>query len=137
MRWSTSATNLGNWLNAIGSRIASATDALSAVSSVVLDELLRTEDDVARRVRAAARGEAEAAPAAEATPAEPASAADTPAPPRAPAGYAVLLPGKERPRQTLGWWDRFQIADGPVATAARFLVAAVVIGCVVWVGRLT
>ena len=129
--------DFGSWLNAFGSRTANATDALAAVSNAALDELLRTEDDVARRVRAVGRDEAEAAPAADAAPAELASAADTPAPPRAPAGYAVLLPGKERPRQTLGWWDRFQIADGPVATTARFLVAAAIIGCVVWVGQFT
>lgn len=48
----------------------------------------------------------------------------------------VLAMAGVRPRQTLGWWERFQIADGPVATAARFLVAAAIIGCVVWVGRL-
>lgn len=127
--------DLASCLNAIGSSISNATDALSGVASAALDELLRTEDDVARRVRAAACSDAEAAPGTDVARADPAPAAD-PSPPSTPTGYAVLLPGKERPRQTLGWWDRFQIADGAVATAARFLVAAAIIGCVVWVGRL-
>jgi hypothetical protein len=49
----------------------------------------------------------------------------------------VLVAGSERPRQlTLGWWDRFQVADGVIATVARFVVAAAIIGCVLWAGRL-
>jgi hypothetical protein len=52
--------------------------------------------------------------------------------------YPALVPGSERPRQlTLGWWDRFQTADGWLASTARFVVAAAIIGCVVWAGRST
>ncbi|HEX3764016.1 MAG TPA: M48 family metallopeptidase, partial [Kofleriaceae bacterium] len=119
------AENLHSWLDAVGGWVADASGALSKLSRTALDELLRAEDDVARRVRTAAE------PAAE-------PAAAEPAPPHPPAYYPVLLPGKERPRQlTLGWWGRFQVADGAVATAARFLVAAAIVGCVVWLGRLT
>ena len=43
--------------------------------------------------------------------------------------------GENRPRQErLGWWDRFQVADGWVASSARALVAATVVGAVIFVG---
>jgi len=123
--------NIASWLDVVGGWIADVTGALSAVSRASLDELLRAEDDVARRCRAAADPPLDAAPGA-----APGDASF--APPRPPASYPVLLAGSERPRQlTLGWWDRFQVADGVVATAARFLVAAAIIGCVVWAGRLS
>lgn len=121
--------NIGDWLNAMDGWVGEATGALSALTRVSLDELVRSEEEVARRVSAAA-GDA----AGEAV----VVVADAPAPPRPPASYPVLIPGSERPRQlTLGWWDRFQVADGVIATAARFMVAAAIIGCVVWAGRLT
>ena len=47
----------------------------------------------------------------------------------------TLLPGKERPRQKrLDWWDRFQTADGVVATIARSAVALGIVGSVIAIG---
>ena len=114
--------NIGDWLSAVDGWVGEATGALSVLARAALDELVRSEEEVASRVRADAGGEA----------------TDAPVPPRPPASYPVLVPGSERPRQlTLGWWDRFQVADGVIATAARFVVAASIIGCVVWASRLT
>ena len=54
---------------------------------------------------------------------------NAPAPARVPARYTMVLSGTERPRQKkLDAWDRFLIADGPVATAGRLAVAAGVLG---------
>ncbi|MBK9080235.1 MAG: hypothetical protein IPL91_14605, partial [Hyphomicrobium sp.] len=54
---------------------------------------------------------------------------------RAPLEYPRLMIGDSRPRQErLGWWDRFQVADGWFAASARALVAAAVVGAVVVVG---
>jgi Zn-dependent protease with chaperone function len=137
-----SEDNLGEWLDAVGGWVGDAISALSALSRFSLDELVRTEEEMARRVRAAAGGTlveatapADLGAAAALAPAT-GGQADAPAPPRPPASYPTLVPGSQRPRQLkLGWWDRFQVADGIVATAARFIVAAAIIACVVWAGR--
>jgi hypothetical protein len=56
-----------------------------------------------------------------------------PAPMRAPRSYPTLMIGHERPRQTrLGWWDRFQVADGLVPTLLRLAVAGSIVGGVIW-----
>jgi len=110
--------HMGDWLGAIHSWVGAACGALSRLSSHALDELLRVEQLVAQHVE-------DGTPAPEA-----------PAPPRVPARYATLVLGKERPRQTeLGWWDRFQVADGFVPGAARFLCAGAIVGGVVLAGR--
>jgi Zn-dependent protease with chaperone function len=110
--------HMGDWLNVIHSWVGGACDPLSRLSSHALDELLRVEQLVAQHVK-------DGTPAPEA-----------PAPPRVPARYATLVTGKERPRQTkLGWWDRFQVADGFVPGAARFLCAGAIVGGVVLAGR--
>ena len=52
-----------------------------------------------------------------------------------PKQFATLLPGNERPRQKrLDWWDRFQTADGVVATIARSVVALGIVGSVIAIG---
>ncbi len=43
-----------------------------------------------------------------------------------------MVIGAERPRQTLGWWDRFQIADGLGPTLLRLAVAGGIVGAVIW-----
>ena len=49
--------------------------------------------------------------------------------------YELLLEGSERPRQRkLGWWDRFQTADGLVPDLARSIVALFIVGSVIWAG---
>ena len=57
---------------------------------------------------------------------------DAPPPMRAPRSYATMVIGAERPRQALGWWDRFQIADGVGPTLLRLAVAGSIVGSVIW-----
>jgi Zn-dependent protease with chaperone function len=109
---------MGDWLGAVHSWVGAACGALSRLSSIALDELLRAEHEVAQYVTLG-------------TPAP-----EAPAPPRVPTRYATLVTGKERPRQLqLGWWDRFQVADGFAPGAARFLCAGAIVAGVVLAGR--
>lgn len=111
-------TNMGQWLEVLPSWVDGTCSALSMLSSRVLNELLRAEDEVALAVKSGRSAEA------------------PPAPPRVPPRYATMVYGQERPRQTkLGWWDRFQIADGFVPGALRFVVAGAIVGGVVWAGH--
>ncbi len=94
---------MDSWSQALGA-------ALEALRQAVLDALVTTEAQLARALREGL------------DPGEP------PAPPKAPLDYPHRCPGDERPRQArLGWWDRFQVADGPVAGAARLTVASAVL----------
>jgi Zn-dependent protease with chaperone function len=109
--------NIGQWLEVWHSWASAASNALSGLGGAALDELIRAEEEVALHVKAGT------------TPPAP------PAPPRPPARYGILLPGHERPRQTrLGWWDRFQVADGLVPSLLRFAVAAAIVGGVLYAG---
>lgn len=108
---------LGDWLGVIDSWVGAALGSLAALRTETLEQLLVTEEQVAKFHRGGMRPPA-AAPAS-----------------IAPAQYSILLPGNERPLQTrLDWWDKFHTADGPVATGAKLLVAAGVIGGVMAVG---
>jgi Zn-dependent protease with chaperone function/tetratricopeptide (TPR) repeat protein len=110
-----SKQNIGDWTGAIGSWRAAFGRALDVLERSALDHLLESE----RKVMRMARGEEPVVPA-------PAVAA-------VPARYTTLLPGCEREKQwKLGWWDRFQLADGVFPTVARFAVAGSVVGLVVW-----
>lgn len=105
--------SINAWLGVVDSWVAFTVNALTALRSAALDELLLTETMVARH----AREGGEAAPA--------------PAPSRAPASYPVLLDGAERKRQTrLGWWARFQRADGLLPGTARLAVAGAIVAAV-------
>jgi Zn-dependent protease with chaperone function len=108
---------LGDWLNVIDSWVGAARSALGALRTASLEQLLLSETQVAKFHRGGMQ--------------------PTDAPPgsSAPAEYASLVPGNERPRQTkLGWWDKFQTADGAVATGAKMLVAGGIVGGVMLVG---
>ena len=60
---------------------------------------------------------------------------DAPTASRVPRPYPVLVPGQERKRQTrLGWWDRFQSADGWMALTARVVVAGGIVSGVLFFG---
>ncbi|NHZ40563.1 M48 family metallopeptidase [Massilia aquatica] len=101
------------WVNALSSW-------LDALRADALEELLLTETMIARCSRG---GEAMVL---------------APPPSRAPASYPVLLAGAERKRQQqLGWWARFQRADGMVPGAARLLVAASIVIAVLSAGSFT
>ncbi len=110
--------NVGDWLNAIDSWVASAGSALSSLRQASLEQLLLAEAQVARFTR----DKMTPAAAPEAT--------------KLPEKYPVLVPGSERPRKTkLDLWDRFHVADGLVATLARLTVACGIIAAVLSVGQ--
>lgn len=109
--------NIGQWLDAIDGWVNTAAGGLSAIKLAALEQLLASEAQLARAVR------------------ENAAVAAAPEPTRLPAEYPVLLPGGERARQTrLGWWDRFQTADGFVAATLRVVVALVIVAGVIVLG---
>jgi hypothetical protein len=111
-------TNLGEWIGAAMSYARGVSGMLGMMSTAALNELLRVECELARLVRS---GE---------------SAPEAPPVPRIPPRYPTRLDGEERPRQErLGWWDRFQIADGVVPATLRFAVAGAIVGSVLWAGR--
>lgn len=111
---------LGDWLGVVDSWVDQLAGACSRLRSQALDQLLRTEALLARRVRG------EAVP----------ELADTaPEPSQVPPAYDTLLPGRERERQTrLGWLARFQTADGVVPALARLGVAGGIIAAVLGLG---
>lgn len=112
-----SKENINEWIRVIDGWVNSAVGALRALASTTLEQLLRSEDEVARYVRENSIPAASAAPS------------------RTPAHYPTLLPGQERKRQKrLGLWDRFQTADGLVPATARFLVAGAIVGAVLGFG---
>jgi Zn-dependent protease with chaperone function len=125
-------TNIEEWMGAIDSWVGGVCSALRGLTTAALDELLRVEEEVARLVRdggaPAASAPAASAPAA----AAPAAAATPPPAPRVPRRYDAFLVEQARPRQTrLGWWDRFQVADGWGPGTLRFAAAGGLIGLVV------
>lgn len=98
--------NLPEWLGVVDSWAFSVVDATGALASTTLETLLEVEEQVARAVR------------------EGIDPGPAPEPGRAPERYTTLVIGQERERQKkLGWWDRFQLADGFVPGAARLTVA--------------
>lgn len=111
--------NINDWLRVIDGWVNSANAALAALAGATLEQLLASEDEVARHVR------------------ERSTPPPACAPSRPPANYPTLLPGRERKRQTrLGLWDRFQTADGFVPAFARLLVAGAIVGAVLGYGNI-
>lgn len=111
------ATNLGQWLNAIDSWVRSTGSALSKLRLAALEQLLAVEAQIARFTRTGMQP------------------ADAPPPAQIPGDYRLLLPGTERPRHTLDWWERFQTGSGMLPAAFRVLAAAAVIGVVFLIGN--
>jgi Zn-dependent protease with chaperone function len=109
--------NISGWLQIVDSWVDGYSGSLQNLKSAALEQLLLTEAQIGRFVRDGMRP------------------ADAPPPSEVPERFTLRAPGMERQRQTkLGWWDRFQAADGVLATVARLLVAAVIVGAVVAVG---
>lgn len=105
--------SISDWLNVVDGWVASVVDPLDSLRGAALEELLLAETMVVRHARS---GDAPA---------------PAPAPSTVPASYPVLLAGAERPRQTtLGWWARFQRADGWLPASARALVAGGIVAAV-------
>lgn len=111
-----SQQNINDWVQRAGGWVAHTCGTLSLLRAAALEALLANEDAVVGRLDSG-----EAAPAA-------------PTPSQVPTGYPVLVPGQERKLQTkLGWWDRFQTADGWAASIVRASVAAaIVVGVLVF-----
>ena len=105
--------NIGQWISIISSWVWGTINILSALKMETLEQLLRSEAMLANAHRKSER------------------LSKAPIASQAPQEYPTLLLGKERKRQTrLGWWDRFQTADGWVAQLLRLLVAGIIIASV-------
>jgi Zn-dependent protease with chaperone function len=102
--------NISQWMDIINSWVWGTINALSALKMEALEQLLRSETMLANAYR-----QSETLPQA-------------PTASQVPQQYTILLPGQERKRQTrLGWWDRFQTADGWTAQIFRLIIAAAII----------
>ncbi|MDI9238216.1 M48 family metallopeptidase [Lysobacter sp. LF1] len=113
------AENINQWLKVVDGWVNHTCGELMHLRAAALESLLANEDHVTAWL---ASGEKP----------------DAPTPCQVPHPYPVLVPGKERKRQTrLGWWDRFQTADGVVATVARVVVAGGIVGGVLMLGMQT
>ena len=111
--------NINDWMRVIDGWVNSAASSLSSLRGAALEQLLHSEDEVARHVHEQTAPEA------------------APVPSRVPAKYPTLLEGQERKRQErLGPWDRFQTADGLMPGLARLLVAGAMVGAVLGFGSL-
>ncbi|MGK7892999.1 MAG: M48 family metallopeptidase, partial [Xenococcus sp. (in: cyanobacteria)] len=105
--------NISQWISAISSWIWGTINALSTLKIEALEQLLQSETMLAD---AYLQSE---------------TLSQAPDPSQIPEKYITLLPGKERKLQTrLGWWDRFQTADGWTAQILRLLVAGAIIASV-------
>lgn len=112
-----SETNIGDFLTVIDSWVNATLSAVGALERVSLELLIEAEAHVARAYLD--RFDAGAAPE----------------PPLVPERYATLCRGQERSRQKrLGWWDRFQLADGFVPSTARLVVAGGILAGVLGFG---
>ncbi|NHZ97389.1 M48 family metallopeptidase [Massilia sp. CCM 8734] len=102
--------NINAWMREAAPLVTSLSGRLDALRGAALDELLATEAKIARcsRIGEGMRSAPECS--------------------RVPSSYPVLLAGGERQRQQqLGWWARFQLADGRAPAAARLLVAGTIV----------
>jgi Zn-dependent protease with chaperone function len=109
--------NINSWLQALDGWVGSYASALSALKLRTLEQLLLAESTVAKFVR------------------EGMQPTEAPPPSYAPRQFTLRTTGTERVRRTkLSWWDRFQIADGALATVLRLIVAAAIVGAVVITG---
>jgi Zn-dependent protease with chaperone function len=98
------------WIEAMDSWVNLYSRRFGALRNATLDTLVAAEEHVARCLRSGA------------------DPGDAPSPAVVPARFARLVTGAERPRQRrLGWWDRFQLAEGPFAGVARLAVAGLVL----------
>lgn len=109
--------NIGEWLKVVDGWTDQIAGACGVLRNNALEQLLRTETTIGTHWH-------------DKKPLDPA-----PEPSRVPQAYALLLPGKERPRRTnLDWWARFQTAQGLAPGGARLLVAGAIVGGVLTLG---
>lgn len=148
-----STDNIDPWLKAIDNWVRGTNGPLVALRKAALESLLATENEVAHRLHARAAGGESAQAAGQAAEqatgqtvtTRPASAAtampgdavaiSADAAAAAPPQYPRLLPNGNRRLQTrLGWWDRFQTADGLLPSLARVGAAGGIVGTVLFFG---
>lgn len=111
--------NIAQWLAAVEGWVGHICACLTSVREAALEQLLIIETQVALHAR-----EHSAPPRA-------------PVPSLTPAVYPILLCGAGRKRQTrLGWWARFQRADGVLPFAARLMAAAGIVAAVLSLGNI-
>jgi Zn-dependent protease with chaperone function len=109
--------NINSWMNVVDGWVKATVGPLSTLRHAALESLLATEDEVAQRLRDATAAEQPQRISA------------------VPREYVTLLPGAGRALQKkLGWWDRFQTADGWLPGIARVAVAGGIVGAVFTVG---
>jgi len=103
--------NIGDWFESSQQWVAHTAGHLGALRAETLEQLLSCESQI--RALVASGGQA----------------VKPPSQPTVPTDYTTLLPGSERALQKkLGWWDRFQTADGAFAGAMRLLVSVSIVG---------
>ncbi len=115
--WEPGSANLGPWLDEFNAWSRDVVGDLHTLSDAALDALLDAESMLAR----AFREERHPGPA--------------PIVAQWPRAYRRRVIGDERERQKrLGWWDRFQTADGFVPGTLRLIVACAVLLPAMFVG---
>lgn len=101
---------LGDWLVHAGSWLSTVPADFEALADAAVEELLEVEELLRGPVLSSKSWH---------------EIVEAPAPASVPAKYNALPFGAERPRQReLGWWERFQLADGVAPATARAIVAA-------------
>jgi hypothetical protein len=112
-----SPQNIAEFLGVLDSWVNGALHAVGALERVSLELLVEAEAHVSQAYLNQTEGGV------------------SPEPPAVPKRYPTLARGQERSRQKrLGWWDRFQTADGFFPSAARFVVAGAILAGVLGFG---
>ena len=105
--------NINDWMQVIEGWVNSTTSALYQLQQAALEQLLLTEDKLAKAFLQNSATE------------------DAPAPSSLPDKYKTLMFGEERELQTkLNWWDSFQTAHGLGPAIARTAVSLSIVGAV-------
>ena len=111
------ADGIGTWLEVIDGWLDAFIGPFDAFERAALEALLKAEAKVAAFAR------------------DPSTVTPAPPPGAVPKTYTTLQPGNERERQwRLGWWDRFQTADGFFPSLARFAVAGALVAGMIALG---
>ncbi len=107
--------NINDWMQAIDSWLDAASNALYTLRTETLEQLLTTESYIGHKQS------------------QNSEVAMNHGVSQVPADYTRLLPGNERKLQKrLGLWDRFHTADGFLGASLRFVVAAGIVGTVLF-----
>ena len=109
--------NWGEWCPAASESISQITNAMGTLSSVALEELIRSEQLIRKNLSENSQPE------------------QAPSPASSPQKYPLLIPGNENVLQRkLDLWNRFQLAHGIVPSLARALVSLGIVGGTIYGG---